>query len=102
MNKRYDPPVTVDIHRFSDEPLEAGLTGAFSSSANGPHSTVDASTRVLLEPEVESNPGVAGRCDERYQLFDEIGRGGMGSVLLGRDVALERDLAVKVLLREHS
>ena len=42
-------------------------------------------------------PGGAGR----YQLLGEIGRGGMGAVLKGRDPDLGRDLAVKVLLEEH-
>jgi serine/threonine-protein kinase len=37
----------------------------------------------------------------RYQLLGEIGRGGMGAVLKGRDPDLVRDLAVKVLLEEH-
>jgi serine/threonine-protein kinase len=37
----------------------------------------------------------------RYQLFSEIARGGMGTVLRGRDVDLGRDLAVKVLLQKH-
>ena len=37
----------------------------------------------------------------RYQLLGEIGRGGMGAVLKGRDPDLGRDLAVKVLLEEH-
>jgi serine/threonine protein kinase len=32
-----------------------------------------------------------------YELRDEIGRGGMGAVYLARDVALCRDVAVKLL-----
>ena len=38
----------------------------------------------------------------RYQLFGEIARGGMGAVLHGHDKDLGRDLAVKVLLGEHT
>ncbi len=38
---------------------------------------------------------------DRYQLFGEIARGGMGAVLKGRDTDLGRDLAVKVLLETH-
>ena len=41
----------------------------------------------------------AGSC--RYQLQGEIGRGGMGAILKGRDVDLGRDLAIKVLLESH-
>lgn len=37
----------------------------------------------------------------RYQLQGEIARGGMGSILRGRDVQLGRDLAIKVLLEAH-
>jgi eukaryotic-like serine/threonine-protein kinase len=38
----------------------------------------------------------------RYQMFGEIARGGMGAVFKGRDPDLGRDLAVKVLLEQHS
>ena len=37
----------------------------------------------------------------RLHLFHEIARGGMGAIFKGRDVALGRDLAVKVLLETH-
>jgi len=36
----------------------------------------------------------------RYPIAGEIGRGGMGAVLLGRDTDLKRDLAIKVLLHD--
>ncbi len=35
---------------------------------------------------------------DHFKLFEEIARGGMGSVIKGRDLHLKRDLAVKVLL----
>jgi hypothetical protein len=38
---------------------------------------------------------------ERYQLFGEIARGGMGAVIRGRDLELGRELALKVLLESH-
>ncbi len=37
----------------------------------------------------------------RFEVHGEVGRGGMGAVLLGRDPALGRDLALKVLLSRH-
>jgi serine/threonine-protein kinase len=47
--------------------------------------------------------GVSAPTDRsgRYQLFGEIGRGGMGTILRGRDPSLGRELAVKVLLDGH-
>ncbi len=46
--------------------------------------------------------GLPGRlASARLQVFGEIARGGMGSVLRGRDADLGRDLAVKVLLADH-
>src|SRR5262245_39195791 len=50
------------------------------------------------------NPGAAPSLAEmpadqvgRYSVFGEIGRGGMGVVLRGRDPELGRDLALKVM-----
>jgi serine/threonine protein kinase len=48
--------------------------------------------------ETESVPIMAGQ----YQVFGEIGRGGMGAVLKGRDVDLGREVAIKVLLEQHA
>jgi tetratricopeptide (TPR) repeat protein len=46
-------------------------------------------------------PPSARKRPARLHLLGEIARGGMGAVFRGRDVALGRDLAVKVLLEEH-
>jgi serine/threonine protein kinase len=54
----------------------------------------------IIKPSSSEMPALAER-PEKYQLFGEIARGGMGAVLRGRDVDLGRDLAVKVLLEAH-
>ncbi|MGF1583296.1 MAG: protein kinase [Gemmataceae bacterium] len=38
----------------------------------------------------------------RYKIVEELARGGMGVVLRGQDPNFRRDLAIKVLLREHN
>jgi tetratricopeptide (TPR) repeat protein len=55
---------------------------------------------AVIEPSSDEMPP-PGRGGDRYQLFGEIARGGMGAVLKGRDADLGRDLAVKVLLEAH-
>jgi serine/threonine-protein kinase len=54
----------------------------------------------ILNPSSAELPSPGARLG-RYQLFDEIARGGMGAVFRGHDVDLGRELAVKVLLRSH-
>jgi eukaryotic-like serine/threonine-protein kinase len=75
--------------------------------------TIGSVPRVLLPDTAPDDAGVAiiktssdemptpAERGDRYQLFGEIARGGMGAVLKGRDPDLGRDLAVKVLLESH-
>ncbi|MGO9470013.1 MAG: tetratricopeptide repeat protein [Isosphaeraceae bacterium] len=55
----------------------------------------------MVESSSPEMPALAERGD-RYELFGEIARGGMGAILKGRDADLGRDLAVKVLLEAHT
>ncbi len=63
--------------------------------------------RLVALPAAEPAPGGAApppeedADDERYAIKDEIGRGGMGRVLLARDHDLNRDVAMKVLLHKE-
>jgi eukaryotic-like serine/threonine-protein kinase len=56
--------------------------------------------QAIIKPSSPEMPAPSERGD-RYQLFGEIARGGMGAVLMGRDPDLGRDLALKVLLEGH-
>ena len=65
-----------------------------------PDTTPDDRDVAVIKPSSDEMPP-PGRRGDRYQLFGEIARGGMGAVLKGRDADLGRDLAVKVLLEAH-
>jgi serine/threonine-protein kinase len=53
---------------------------------------------VAFADDPESHPSRALTSAHRYQLYGEIGRGGMGRILRGRDLAIGREVAVKVML----
>jgi tetratricopeptide (TPR) repeat protein/serine/threonine protein kinase len=65
-----------------------------------PDTALDEAGMPVIKPSSDAMPPTGDRGD-RYQLFGEIARGGMGAVLKGRDTDLGRDLAVKVLLERH-
>ena len=117
-------PTILPTHLVAEpDSLEAGMAIAFSESSavQTPRSpsvleSIERISRqrpsVLLRDsaaEGESDPCViAGPAKSiendpncRYRIDGEIARGGMGSILKGRDTDLGRDLAVKVLLESH-
>src|SRR5262249_3505899 len=85
----------------------------FGRPAEGLRSCLDASQRPVVLKEAEGEhthivepgsdamppPELAG---DRYQLFGEIARRGMGAILRGRDPELRRELAVNGLLDKHA
>jgi serine/threonine-protein kinase len=111
MNEPDNHNRAVDFSSVPGDSLDAGLAAGFGRPAP-PRSSLGNMRPVLLkEAEGESAHVVKPRSDampspeqagDRYQLFGEIARGGMGAVLRGRDVDLGRDLAVKVLLEKHA
>jgi eukaryotic-like serine/threonine-protein kinase len=113
MNEAHDPNRTVDEPSVPADSLDAGLAAAFGKPGQAPRSSLDSSQRPVLlreaegesahiiKPNSDAMPPKSERGD-RYQLFGEIARGGMGAVLRGRDVDLGRDLAIKVLLEKHA
>jgi serine/threonine-protein kinase len=111
MNEPHNPARAVDVPSAPADSLDAGLAAAFGKQP--PPASLDASQRpVLRRPAKEDSDHVVKpgsdamppreETGDRYQLFGEIARGGMGAVLRGRDVDLGRDLAVKVLLQKHA
>src|SRR5262249_30728465 len=81
-----------------------GSSGRCMAFASGPSArlpsirTVDEAQGPSGLPAGEAGPSVESG---RYRIVGEIARGGMGAVLKGWDLDLDRDLAVKVLLEEH-
>src|SRR5262249_25353336 len=111
MNEPHDDSRIGDPSAPGDS-LDAGLAAGFGRPAQGPRSSLEAAQRPVVLKEAEGEPShiVKPTSDamptpeltgDRYQLFGEIARGGMGAVLRGRDVDLGRDLAIKVLLEKY-
>ncbi|MFO0577226.1 MAG: serine/threonine-protein kinase [Polyangia bacterium] len=65
-----------------------------TKQAKAPESTVSKAT--------DRGPRIGEVLADNYRLVREIGRGAMGAVYLAEDLALERQVAIKVLLPEHA
>jgi len=105
-----NPPEAFESHQVTIgyEPIHAGpVLEALAHSIGSiprvllPDTQTDDRGVPVIKPSSPEMPALAKR-GNRYQLFGEIARGGMGAVLEGRDADLGRDLAVKVLLEAHS
>ena len=101
-----EPPGDEEV-TFGFEPTHTGHVLELLSRSIGsvprillPDTATDDAGVAIIKPSSDEMPAPGERGD-RYQLFGEIARGGMGAVLKGRDTDLGRDLAVKVLLESH-
>ncbi len=90
------------------EPPSALGSGRITTIDFGPGAPPRVRLREVLEdhePAVATPPADVpdrdGPGSGRFELQGEIGRGGMGAILRGRDLDLGRELAIKVLLEPH-
>jgi serine/threonine-protein kinase len=93
-----DPPLDDD---GSPDDSGASADGASPNRESSPLvSGAQARSRLSREPKHEYVPGemVAGK----YQLSRLLGEGGMGAVWLARNIALDADVAVKLIRRERA
>jgi serine/threonine-protein kinase len=100
------PRRDVDLN-FWLEPGSSSVLSRIAETIGGvPHvllrdTELETGPGPIVKPSSSEMPAPADR-PEKYQVFGEIARGGMGAVLRGRDLDLGRDLAVKVLLEAHA
>src|SRR5579864_2166783 len=89
-------PAATDPHATRNEGLPSEPTpfAEVSPESVVPDTLAD---QPLAQPPV---PPPSVELAGRYEVLGEIGRGGMGAVLRGRDPVLGRDLAIKILLQE--
>ena len=95
---------TGSFANLTDGPITAGVLAALTETCG--FGSVPQTLLRDTDPGPLALPGspempAAGDRPGRLQLLGEIARGGMGAVLKGRDPAIGRDLAVKVLLESH-
>jgi hypothetical protein len=97
----------------TDDPVPAQETGSYEPVVSGMPDEPGEGPRVhLRDSEAETGPGPVVRPaspempgpddqSDRFEILDELARGGMGAILKGHDPRIGRDLAVKVLLEQH-
>ncbi len=87
----WDEPVTVDkiVKKKAKEGDASEVVGAGGDSREQP------------EKSVVSSPTLSGRLGG-YEITRKLGAGGMGAVYLAKQISLDRDVAVKVLLPQYA
>src|SRR5262249_18833700 len=89
------------FERSAPRPDQTMSDAHLSEAAPSPQVTLDQSPGTgnsITQPPAVGGTGPTQERLGRYEIHGEIGRGGMGAVLRGRDPVLNRELALKVLL----
>jgi serine/threonine-protein kinase len=101
-----EPQPTEAARKSPTPPAPTGLIGGVPTVPStppleqGPHHG-PIIPQTLPESDLLQEGNRPGERIGRYEVFGEIGRGGMGAVLRGRDPDLGRDLAIKVLREDY-
>jgi tetratricopeptide (TPR) repeat protein len=90
-NKPHDPNVTADVPSAAAD--SAGAPDALRTTDHVQGSVSTDGSHPLADAPADDLPAVPN-----YRVLREIARGGMGRVLAAYDLALDRDVALKVLL----
>lgn len=87
------PPVPPDAPAAEvSPPLDPGSSPTLTQAGNAPSSSIS------LPPSASQPGALVGRLLGQYRLEEKIGQGGMGAVFRALDTALDRPVAVKVLV----
>src|SRR5262245_54469161 len=88
-------------HGGTIPPIPRGAAMRDSPTRTGDGAPVSQKDATLVfETSSGAGPLILRLTSDRYELRDEIARGGMGIILAARDTALNREVVVKVLREE--